>query len=179
MIGNFKIVVIMVFILFCSCKKQNKEVVGRELINQNINILLDSIESFDVSKMRVKQVSIKDFKNYKPVIIEQIKIGLLDSILIEDDKNLKILNQEKLLKFNLQKSDLINFKSEYKISIVKVNNYDTNILFVRFSNFNIGHDKASIEVTKIIGISMLSNKYYFEKQNGIWVFKKKEFLGMG
>jgi hypothetical protein len=179
MIQNFKISIIIVLVLFCSCKKQEDKDIGRELITQNINILIDSIESFDTSKMPEPNVSLKDFKNYKPIKIEQISVGLLDSILIDNDENPQITNQEKFLKFNLQKSDLVNFKSEYKINIVKVNNYDTNILFVRFSNFQMNKNEANIEVKMNIGISMIKNRYYFKKENDVWVFKKKKLLGMG
>ena len=178
MIGNFRILVIIVPFLIFSCNRKNGIIQnGNELITQNINVLLDSIEIFDISKMPVSDVSTKDFKNYRAVKTKQIKIGILDSIKIIDNNYLTI-NKE-FLKFNLQKSNLINFKSEYKIEILKTNNYDTNILFVRFSNFNINNNKADIVVTKIVGISMVSNKYYFEKRDEIWVFKKKIMLGMG
>jgi hypothetical protein len=179
MIGNFKILGIIIILLLCSCKKQNGMVEnGRELIKQNINVLIDSIDIFDTSKMPISKVSKKDFKNYKPIKIEQIRVGLLDSILVKD-VDLKTDVQTNYLKFNLQTKDLINLKSKYKIIIVKVNNYDTNFLFVNFFNFKIQGNKASIEVKKNIGISMLHHKYYFEKGNGVWVFKKKELLGMG
>ena len=84
-----------------------------------------------------------------------------------------------IIKINLCYCDLINFKSDYQIKIVKINNYDTNVLFVNFFNFKIKNNKASIEVKKKIGISMVHHKYYFEKENDIWVFKKKVLLGMG
>jgi hypothetical protein len=53
------------------------------------------------------------------------------------------------------------------------------IMLVTFLNFSIQGKKSSIEVKKRIGISMIRHKYYFQKENGIWVFKKKEFLSMG
>ena len=74
---------------------------------------------------------------------------------------------------------MTNFKSKYTIKIVKLNNYDTTILFVRFSNFQINESDANITVKKVIGISMIKERYYFIKQNDIWVFKKKEILGLG
>ena len=179
MIGNFKTLGIIITLLLLGCKKQNEtEDSRRELIRQNINILIDSVDSFDINKMPVSQVSTKDFKNYKPIRLEQMRIGLLDSIVAKEDK-LKIKNGIDYLRFNLRKEDLANFKSEYKIKIVKVNNYDRNVLFVRFLNYNIQGNKSSIEVKKIIGISMIHHKYYFERENGVWVFKKKEILGMG
>lgn len=170
--GKFKIIGIIIFALLCSCKKQeNIENSGRELITQNINVLIDSIESFDMSRIQ----RLEKFKNIK---IEKFTVGILDSIIIENS-NFKKIDKNTFLKFNIKKNDLVNFKSSYKINIVKINNYDINVLFVRFSNFQIKEDEASIIVKKNIGISMIKNRYYFKKENGVWVFEKKEFLGMG
>ncbi|WP_123955366.1 hypothetical protein [Flavobacterium cheongpyeongense] len=178
MIGNFKVLRIVIILLLLGCKKQNETEDSRKLITQNINVLIDSVESFDISKMPVSSVSHKDFKNYKPLKVKQMTIGLLDSILVKENK-LNKNNETNYLRFNLQKEDLVNFKSHYKIEIVKVNNYDTNVLFVSFFNFSMKGNKSSIEVKKRIGISMIHHKYYFEKENDTWVFKKKEFFGMG
>jgi hypothetical protein len=178
MIGNFNTLTILIILLLLGCKKPNEELENRRLIRQNINVLIDSVESFDISKMPVSSVSRKDFKNFRPVKLKPMRICLLDSILAKEDR-LKTNDGIKYLRFNLNKEDLVNFKSNYKIMIVKVNNYDPNILFVRLSNLIIQENKASIEVKKVLGISMLHNKYYFEKENGVWIFKKKEFLSMG
>lgn len=170
MVGKLKILVLLFIFLFGSCKKQNNLAInGKQIITQNINILIDSIEGFDMSKIPRPE-------KFKKIKIEKFTVGLLDSILIVDNQ----LDGEMVYnRFNLEKQDLINFKSDYKIKIVKINNYDTNILFVNFFNFKIQDNKASIEVKKKIGISMVHHKYYFEKENDIWVFKKKVLLGMG
>ncbi len=181
MIGNFKIsAFLIVFILFFSCNKQNclKNDEAKELIIKNINILIDSIESFDSSKIPISPVSIKDFKNYKTVKIEKMRIGIIDSVLVRTD-DLELNNQMDYIKFNLQNKDLINFKSNYKINIVKVNNYDINVLFVSFSNFLIKDNNAEITVKKVIGISMIKEIYFFKKEKGIWLFSKKKLIGMG
>ncbi|WP_316633062.1 hypothetical protein [uncultured Flavobacterium sp.] len=177
MIGNFKIIGIIFLFLIFSCKKQNGAIEdGRELITENINVLLDSVEFFDTSRMPVSSVSLKDFKKYKPVKIKQIKIGLLDSI---TNENLTSNEKSKFVKFNIGKNEIFNFRSKYIIEILKINNYDSNILFVKFSNFRIENNLANIEVKKVSGISMTHHKYYFKKKNGRWVFIKKELLGIG
>ncbi|RTZ01459.1 hypothetical protein EKM02_05505 [Flavobacterium sp. RSP49] len=173
--GKLKMIVLMAFVLFCSCKKQNNiKNNGKELIVQNINILIDSVEYFDMSKVPRPE----KFKNIK---IEKITVGLLDSILIEkiDFNKSKKINKTSFLQFNIKDSDLVDFRSDYKINIVKINNYDINILFVRFSNLTINENEASVIVTKVIGISMIKNRYYFKNKKGVWVFIRKELLGMG
>lgn len=170
------------FILFClvlfsSCKQENIVESGRELIFQNINILLDSIESFDTSKMPGPE-NFKDFKDVKieQIKIDKIKIGLIDSVLVVN-RNLKEVVSNS--SFTITENDLINFKSDYKIDIVKVNNYDVNFLFVSFSNLQIVNDNASIDVKKVIGISMTKDRYFFKNENGGWVFKRKINIGIG
>jgi hypothetical protein len=182
MSGKCKITIILLFII-CSCKNElktnNKNGLNtdreRVFITQNINSLIDSVESFDTSLIPPS----KEFKDLK---VEKITIGLLDSVFIENDENFNYNNQKKsfkYFKFKLQESDLVNFKTNYTIKLFKVNNYDNNILFVNFSNFYITDYEANIDVKKNIGISMIKERYYFIKRNAIWVFKKKELLGMG
>lgn len=171
-----KLKILILFCLFWSCKNKNdldninKNVLnnktGKEFITQNINFLIDSVERFDMRKIPRPE-------KFKDIKIEKFKIGLLDSILIENKQGTGFL------KFNLDTNNLINFKSEYEINIVKVNNYDINILFVRFSNFKIEKDSASIDVKKTIGISMIKDRYYFKKENNMWIMKKKKWLSMG
>jgi len=181
--GKYKITITLLFII-CSCKNElktnNKNGSNtdsqRVFIAQNINSLIDSVEIFDTSLIPPSE----EFKDFK---VEKITIGLLDSVFNENDENFNYVNQKKKqlksFKFKLQQSDLINFKTNYIIKLVEVNNYDNNILFVNFSNFYMTNNEANIDVKKNIGISMSKERYYFIKQNGIWVFKKKEFLGMG
>lgn len=179
MSGKYKITIILLFII-CSCKNElktnNKNGLNtnreRVFITQNINSLIDSVESFDTSLIPPS----KEFKDLK---VEKITIGLLDSVFIENDESFNFINQKKSFKFKLQESDLVNFKTNYTIKLVKVNNYDNNILFVNFSNFYMTDNEANIDVKKNIGISIIKERYYFIKRNAIWVFKKKELLGMG
>ena len=158
--------------MFCGCKKQkNVENQAKELISQNINTLIDSIEVFDSSKI-IGPEKFKDFKTKK------ITVGLLDSVIVENT-NFKKFENDKFLKFNISKNEIVTFNSDYNINLLKLNNYDINILFVRFSNFKINDNNASIIVKKVIGISMVKNIFYFKKENDKWVFQKKVFLEMG
>jgi hypothetical protein len=173
--GKFKIIGALIFALLCNCKKQMSiENSARELISQNINVLIDSVESFDMSKIQRP----KKFRNIK---VEKITVGLLDSILIEKSDLNAFVKKSKtnFLQFNIKEDDLINFKANYKINIVKINNYDINVLFIRLSNLTVSEDEASIIVTKVRGISMIKNRYFFKKKKEEWVFIRKEMVSMG
>jgi hypothetical protein len=104
--GRFKVIVFV--ILFSACQKKNnldrinQNVLniksGKEFITQNINFLIDSVEGFDMSKIP-RPAKFNDIK------IEKFKIGLLDSILIDNNSQ-----EVGFLKFNLDKDDLVNYK---------------------------------------------------------------------
>ena len=171
MLRKFKVLFLLFnLILLSSCKQEIKLDKGRALIIENINVLLDSIERFDTSKMPGPKYP-NEF-NVKMREIKQIKIGLLDSVLVQNTNDYNS-------SFIINRNDLINFKSKYKIEIVKVNNYDINFLFVSFSNFQIDNDKPTIDVKKVIGIAMTRDRYFFKKENGQWVFLSKKNIGIG
>ncbi|CCB70211.1 hypothetical protein [Flavobacterium branchiophilum] len=172
--GKYKIILlILLFLSICNCKNQVKtENSGKELIIQNINFLIDSVERFDMSKIPVSE-------KFKDIKIEKITVGILDSVLIDNEGNLNKINPLKYSKFKMCPNDLVKFKSEYKIKLVKINNYDSNILFVKFSNLKIENNEATIDVKKNIGISMIKERYYFVRKNNFWLFKKKILTGSG
>ena len=173
MIKYFKIIFLMVLVIFCSCKKQNNSTnKDREFITQNINILIDSIQYFDISTLPRPE-------KFKDKEIKKITVGLLDSVFFYDDNYINEWNIKQDVKYVIQQNDLVNFKSDYKIKLVKFDNYDGNILFIKFSNLQINNDEASIIVKKNIGIAMIKNKYYFKYVNGKWELQKKELLSMG
>jgi len=141
--------------------QENTRKPEKEFISQTINILLDSLEAFDMS-------TLPRLEKFKDIKIEPFTIGLLDTVTKEYNE-----------KFKLHQTDIIKFKSNYAIKLVKVNNYDSNILFIKFSNLTLGNNNASIVVKKNIGVAMLKEQFYFIKRNNIWVLEKKKFLGMG
>ena len=169
---NRIIILILLFLSICNCKNQVKSNVdGRELINQNINILIDSIEGFDMSNILMPN-------GQKNLNIKKISVSLLDTVCVEST-NLKNKSSAKFQNLNISKNEISKFKTNYKINLTKVRNDCAEILFVKFYNFEINKNYANITVKKIIGISMIENIYYFKKINNIWVFKRKKFQGMG
>ncbi len=171
-----KIIIIGLFtILLYNCKKkENIQENGKELIFRNINILLDSVERFDMSK-------VPPSPQFKDIVTPEITLGLRDSITIDTIYSSKEneLKSFKYFEFNLVKKDLIAFKSHYKLFFQKGRSMDVNILSIEISNLRINEIEASVEVAKVIGISAIHDRFYFKKENGVWVFKKKIKLGIG
>lgn len=170
------LVILCLLVLTTSCKKEdridavknNLIVEGKALIKQNSSVLLDSVEQFDVRPEKEK--------NDAPKII----IGLIDSIpKRREELNLGRTDGHTFVSFKLENEDLVNFKSPYKLILVRGKNNDINIVFVTISKLRIERDKAYIVVEKVRGIGMVNEIYYFKKENGIWVFIKKELSKMG
>lgn len=175
--GIFKnSVFLFLFLTVLSCKNEEKPKVksidliseGRGLIRQYSNVLIDSVEQFDVRPPKEK--------NDPP----KITIGLIDSIpKRREESNLGRTDGHTFVSFKLKKEDLIKFKSPYKLNFVKENNNDINVVFVTISELSINGEKAYIVVEKVRGIGMINEVYYFKKENGIWTFIKKELSKMG
>lgn len=175
--GIFKQMIFFFFFLaVLSCKNEDNQKIekigliseGRSLIRQNSNILIDSVEQFDVRPEKEKNDAPK------------ITIGLIDSIPRRKEKlNLGRTDGHTFVSFKLENEDLINFKSPYKLNLVKENNNDINVVFVTVLELSINGEKAYVVVEKVRGIGMVNEVYYFKKENGIWVFIKKELSKMG
>lgn len=173
MVGKL-LIIAFITILFCNCKKQkNIQDSGKNLVIQNINILLDSVEGFDIPPPPRSVNVIKT-----PIIL-----GLRDSITIDTIYSRKEdeLKPYKYFQFILNKNDLNYFKSNYKLFLQKNRNIndDIEVLNLEIRNLRINEFEASVEVSKVIGISATHDRYYFKKEKGIWVFKKKINLGIG
>ncbi|NDP27961.1 MAG: hypothetical protein GZ087_11120 [Flavobacterium sp.] len=163
--GIYKIITLLMLLLFCGCK--NKETIisnEKEFIKNNIKTLIDSVESFDMSKYMTKK--------------DVFSIGLIDSIVVEN-RHFKVNKSKNFVTLKIYPNDIIYFKSKYELKLVPLNNKNTNILFIQFCDFQINENKASIIVRKTRGIGMIENIYFFEKENNIWILKKKKMLTMG
>jgi hypothetical protein len=171
-----KIVLLLLLAFTISCKKGQKiDTVkssliseGRSLIREYSNVLIDSVEQFDVRP--------EHEKNDAP----KITIGLIDSIPKRTDKS-KLGRQDghTFAVFKLEKEDLINFKSPYKLNLVKENNNDVNVVFVTILELSINGEKAYVAVKKVRGIGMIEDTYYFKKENGKWIFLRKGLSNIG
>ena len=148
--------------LLNEARLKEKELIreGRKLIQQNSSILIDSVSAFDVKSLDPK---VKE---------KELTIGLVDSIYY---KNRGMKSDKNFITFKLHKADFVNFKSEYKLHLIKKQN--GRILVIIFSNFIIDNNNAKIRVKKVFGISMMEATFYFEKINDVWVFKKKQVFG--
>lgn len=163
------------FLAVVGCKKNEKIdtdknnliLEGRSLIKENSNILIDSLDRYDLRFLS---------KNEK---LEPFTVGLLDSISIDERYSKYDYGTRNFLTFKLENSDLSNFKSPYKLNLIKTESYKSSILFIAFSNLKIEGDKAQIIVTKVRGISSVKDRYYFRKENSRWIFARKKFLTMG
>jgi len=167
-----KIVLVLLLVLAVSCKKEEKiDAVknnliaeGKALINQNSNILLDSLERYDMNILQ------KEGK------LEPLKIALLDSVNINERFSRSTF---KFCTFKLEESDFSNFKSPYKLNLVKKEISEIHVLFVSFFNLKVDKDVAEILVIKINGISSTVDRYCFKKQGNKWIFTSKEQISMG
>lgn len=167
-----RIIVLLVSVLFLNCEKKTnrnvkadvlKKKEAKEFVIENINILIDSVEGFDMSK----------YPKFRKLKIEKFKISLADSIITEKNSFGSFFN------FRLDKKILENYKSDYEIKLVQNYKEDIRYLFIQFSNFTIDDNVAEISVKKKIGISMVKDRYYFQKKNNKWILKKKQLLSMG
>jgi hypothetical protein len=171
-----KIIFFFFFLTVLSCKNEDKPKTekidliseGRSIVREYSNVLIDSVEQFDVRPANEKNDAPK------------ITIGLIDSIPKRNEKlNIGRTDGHTFVSFKLEKEDLINFKSPYKLSLVTKKNNDINMVFVTISKLRIQEDKAYVVVEKVRGIGMVNEVYYFKKENGIWVFIKKRLSKMG
>ena len=161
--GNYKIIALLVLLIFSSCKNNTTTISKeKEFIENNINILIDSVEHFDMSKYMTKK--------------DDISIGLIDSIVVE---NRHFKATKKFSTIKIHPNNVLHYKSKYKLHLVSLNNRDVNVIFIQFCDFQINDNKASIIVRKTRGIGMIENIYFFEKENNIWILKKKKMLSMG
>ena len=116
-----KTALILLFLAVISCKKDEKPISnhdflvseGKTFIKQNINVLIDSVEQFDIPPLDKKIKS------------EELTIGVMDSVSYNG-----LSNPYNYLAFKLDKTDLLLFKSPYKLNLVKEKNNDTNVLFL-------------------------------------------------
>jgi hypothetical protein len=171
--GIFNKIVLLLFVLLAiSCKKEDKMdaiknnliAEGKVLIKQNSNVLVDSLERYDMNILHPEG-------KLKP-----LQVALLDSVGINERFSRETL---KCIRFKLEEGDFSSFKSPYKLNLVKKEVSEVHVLFVSFLNLEIKNDLANIVVKKINGISSTIDRYYFKKQNNKWVLINKHQMSMG
>ena len=158
-------------LLLCCISCNNKistQKYGNIFVQENINVLLDSLKMFDMNAY-AKENNLKDIIITKPIV--QLK-----STVFVDSLESQINN--KYLSFNLKKDVLSRLKSDYEVHLVK-NRVDEGNIFVVISNFAISDSTITVDVKKSLGIGMTKDRYFFQKIKQKWVFVRKTNLGIG
>lgn len=164
-----KVIYITLFLCCISCnKKISNQKYGNIFVQENINVLLDSLKMFDMNAY-AKENNLKDVTIAKPIV--QLK-----STVFVDSLESQINN--KYLSFNLKKEVLSGFKSDYEAYLVK-NRVDEGNIFVVISNFAINDSTTTVDVKKSLGIGMTKDRYFFKKVKQKWVYTRKTNLRIG
>jgi hypothetical protein len=165
-----KIVFTAILLLcFFSCKQiKNNHDYGSHFVECNINILLDSLNMFDMRGVP-RPEKFNDIIITKPIV--QLK-----SIVSVDSQESQM--NHKYLYFNLKKDVLSRLKSDYEVSLVK-HRVDEGNIFVVISNFAINDSTITVDVEKSLGIGMTKDRYFFEKVKQKWIFVRKKNLRIG
>jgi len=177
MAGNFKVLFLILLMLSCESRQKNNDQTAINIIDQNFEILMDSISYFDLSKMP------------KNAINDNIVVNLNAEVMAMDVQESIEMFKAKF-KLKQRKIDPIFFKIK-KIPVDRVDNYPINVVSstpknhnsvnVNFVNFLIDNSNkfASITVIKDRGIGTKFEIYYFKQINGKWMFDGKELLALG
>jgi len=182
MIRGLRLLIMALFLLtLMNCtRNDNFKVEGEKLIDSNIEFLLDSIKSFDWTKIPLNKKSIHDKR-------ETFRYELIDVVLVEQN-SMRFLNSNfnaklahsKAISLKINPSFISKFKLKH-VALVKKKSNSIYALSIVFSNLLMSDNEryASIVVTKTCGISMKKDVFYFEKRNGKWVYLRKDQLSMG
>lgn len=176
MVGNFKISLLILLMFSCKNKQETKQQIGISIINQNFEVLMNSVSYFDLSKVS---------KNVK----EDINVNLNAEVMAMDVEESEKMFKTKF-KLEQEKIDPIFFKIK-KIPVNKISNYPIILVSnvskskdsvnVGFMNFLIDSSSkfSSITVITSRGIGAKFEIYYFKKVKGKWAFVGKELLALG
>lgn len=164
--------VILYIVLFTYCISCNEKIstqkYGNIFVQENINVLLDSLKMFDMR-------GVPRPEKFNDIIIKKPTVQL-NSIVSVDSLNSHI--NHKYLSFNLNKDVLSRLKSDYDVYLAK-NSLDEGNIFVVISNFAINDSTITLDVKKSLGIGMTKDRYFFKKVKQKWIFYKKDNLRIG
>lgn len=169
MAGNFRLIIILFVFVSCVNLKEEKIITAKEIINQNIEILIDNPSYFDI-------------ENNQNAVFLNRNIAKIDS------ENAKELFVDK---FHLKdKLNPILFKLDY-IPIDKVGNYSVILtdsikvddkINVQIANVFVNEDNtyACMEIITQHGIAAKFVLYFFSKTNkNKWLFIDKKVIAVG
>ncbi|WP_123902278.1 hypothetical protein [Chryseobacterium arthrosphaerae] len=175
MVGNFKyFVFILFYITLFSCQnKQEKSQLGKELITENLPILLDNLDYFDVSESPLS-VGIYQY-------VGEIKSD--QNIVIEKFQNKFNLNDEEISEYEIKLEKIPKKIGNHFVFLNTDNAFHkkSSMINISFVNLIISKNNkyASIEVVKSLGSGAKFEIYHFKQDNGKWIFAGKEIIGLG
>lgn len=159
----------ILLLCFVSCKQtKNNHDYGSHFVECNINILLDSLNMFDMR-------GVPRPEKFNDIIITKPTVQL-KSIVSTDSFESQI--NHKYLFFNLKNDVLSRLKSEYEVHLVK-DRVDEGNIFVVISNFAMNDSTVTVDVEKSSGIGMTRDRYFFKKVKQKWIFVRKTNLRIG
>lgn len=160
----------------CKNKKETNQQVAINIMNQNFDILMDSVSFFDLSKVS---------KNINDNMVIHLNAEVITIDVKESEKKFRTkfgVEQEKIdPTFFKIKSIPTNKVNNYSIKLVSHISNSDNSVNVSFVNFLIDKSNkfSSITVIKSRGIGAKFEIYYFKQINGKWIFDGKELLALG
>ncbi|MGH1518078.1 hypothetical protein [Chryseobacterium sp. JK1] len=176
MVGNFKyFVFILLHITLFSCQnKKEKSKLGKELISENLPILLDNLDYFKVSGTPHLSAGIYQY-------VGEVKSD--QTMVIEKFQNRFNLNNEKIFNGPIKIGKIPQKIGNHSVFLNTENAFGkrSDIINISFVNFIISENNqyASIEVIKSLGSGAKFEIYYFKQNNGKWIFVGKEVIGVG
>ncbi|WP_131368692.1 hypothetical protein [Chryseobacterium luteum] len=175
MVGNFKYLALFALFLSCfSCQNRERKVqLANELITENLSVLLDNLDYFNISNDSLT-VGVYQY-------VGEIKSD--QKIVIEKFQNKFNLNDEKIFNEYIKIEKIPKKIGNYSLFLDTDNTFQkrNNIVKVSFVNFIISRNNqyASVEVIKSLGNGTKFEIYYFKQIDGKWVFDSKELIGLG
>ena len=175
MVGNFKyFAFIVLYITLFSCQnKKEKSQLGKELITENLPILLDDLDYFNISE---NPLSVGIYHYVGENKSDQ-------TMVIEKFQNKFNTNNEEIFKNQIEIEKIPKKIGNHSVFLNTDNTFrkQRDIINVSFVNFIISKNNqyASIEVIKSLGSGVKFEIYHFKQNNGKWIFVGKEIIGLG
>lgn len=177
LIGSISIVLIFISMMSCS-EKVNYTNIGNEIVCQNMNIIFDSLNIFDINKVYNVELDYNVAKDSS--IFYNYNLTKIDSFIIKK-LGIRKFNMEniKTFKLKLPKSFLLN-KRRYSVS--KTNPLGT-VINIELFNFYIDEKnrEAFLMAKKGIkgGIGYKIDIYYFKNVKNKWKYVRKDIVSTG
>ncbi|MFZ4929543.1 hypothetical protein [Chryseobacterium sp. Mn2064] len=170
---NYLTFFLLCFSLFSCQNSEKTDEIGKELILENLPVLLDNLDYFNT--------------NDTP-----LSVGIYQYVgEIKSDQKIVLKNFQN--RFNLNNEKIFNGQIKIRKIPVKIGNYSlfldkdnafqkrTDVINISFVNPIISKNNqyACIEVVKSLGSGAKFEIYYFKQKNGKWIFVEKEVIALG